>query len=230
MDLGLSEEQELLKNAARDFLEKECPESLVREMEDDEKGYSPDLWKKMAEQGWQGLLIPDSLGGAGFGYLDLIVLIEEFGRALVPGPFISTVIGGTLPLLEGGTDQQKSYALPKIASGETIWALAYTEPSARFDTEGITLEVKDGRAAGQVVFRFGEGQELVQSLQYVTVERDGLTYGYMNGMRPRGMLMYPMKKTGDDTLAGVMRWGGVEPPNHNGEFPPPEGITLKRVR
>ncbi len=143
MDLGLSEEQELLKNAARDFLEKECPESLVREMEDDEKGYSPDLWKKMAEQGWQGLLIPEAHGGAGFGYLDLIILIEEFGRALVPGPFISTQVGGVLPLLEGGTDQQKSYALPKIASGEAIWTLAYTEPSARFDTEGVALEVKE---------------------------------------------------------------------------------------
>jgi len=143
MDLGLSEEQELLKNAARDFLEKECPETLVRAMEEDDKGYSPDLWKKMAEQGWQGLLIPDSYGGAGFGYLDLIILIEEFGRALVPGPFLSTVVGGTLPLLEGGTDQQKSYALPKIASGETIWTLAYTEPSARFDTEGVALEIKE---------------------------------------------------------------------------------------
>jgi len=143
MDLGLSEEQELLKNAARDFLEKECPETLVREMEEDEKGYSPELWKKMAEQGWQGLLVPEAHGGAGFGYLDLVILIEEFGRALVPGPFISTVVGGTLPLLEGGTDQQKAYALPKIASGEAIWTLAYTEPSARFDTEGVSLEVKE---------------------------------------------------------------------------------------
>jgi len=143
MDLGLSEEQELLKNAARDFLEKECPETLVREMEEDEKGYSPDLWKKMAEQGWQGLLIPDEYGGAGFGYLDLIILIEEFGRALVPGPFISTVVGGTLPLLEGGTEQQKKYALPQIASGKAIWTLAYTEPSARFDSEGVALEVKE---------------------------------------------------------------------------------------
>ena len=143
MDLGLSEEQELLKNAARDFLEKECPETLVREMEEDEKGYSPDLWKKMAEQGWQGLLVPDSLGGAGFGYLDLIILIEEFGRALVPGPFISTVVGGTLPLLEGGTDDQKKQYLPQIASGKAIWTLAYTEPSARFDTEGVALEVKE---------------------------------------------------------------------------------------
>ncbi len=143
MDLGLSEEQELLKNAARDFLEKECPETLVREMEEDEKGYSPDLWKKMSEQGWQGLLIPDSYGGAGFGYLDLIILIEEFGRALVPGPFLSTVVGGTLPLLEGGSEEQKKQYLPNIASGNAIWTLAYTEPSARFDTEGVSLEVKE---------------------------------------------------------------------------------------
>jgi alkylation response protein AidB-like acyl-CoA dehydrogenase len=143
MDLGLSEEQELLKNAARDFLEKECPEALVREMEEDEKGYSPDLWKKMSEQGWQGLLIPDNYGGAGFGYLDLIILIEEFGRALVPGPFLSTVVGGTLPLLEGGSEEQKKQYLPNIASGNAIWTLAYTEPSARFDTEGVSLEVKE---------------------------------------------------------------------------------------
>jgi alkylation response protein AidB-like acyl-CoA dehydrogenase len=143
MDLGLSEQQELLKNAARDFLEKECPETLVREMEEDEKGYSPDLWKKMAEQGWQGLLVPEAYGGADFGYLDLIILIEEFGRALVPGPFLSTQVGGVLPLLEGGTDEQKKQYLPNIASGNAIWTLAYTEPSARFDTEGVALEVKE---------------------------------------------------------------------------------------
>jgi len=142
MDLGLSEEQELLKNSARDFLEKECPESLVREMEDDEKGYSPGLWKKMAEQGWQGLLVPENYGGAGFGYLDLVVLIEEFGRALVPGPFISTAVGGVLPLIEGGSDDQKAKYLPQIASGNAIWTLAFTEPSARFDADGVALEVK----------------------------------------------------------------------------------------
>jgi alkylation response protein AidB-like acyl-CoA dehydrogenase len=143
MDLGLSEQQELLKNAARDFLEKECPESLVREMEEDEKGYSPDLWKKMAEQGWQGLLVPEAYGGADFGYLDLVVLIEEFGRALVPGPFISTQVGGVIPLIEAGSEEQKKQYLPNIASGNAIWTLAYTEPSARFDTEGVALEVKE---------------------------------------------------------------------------------------
>ncbi len=86
MDLGLTEEQELLKNFARDFLEKECTEALVREMEEDEKGYSPALWKGMADQGWCGLIVPPEQGGSGMGFLDLVILTEEFGRALVPGP------------------------------------------------------------------------------------------------------------------------------------------------
>ena len=93
MDLGLSEEQELLKNSAREFLEKECPEEHVRAMEEDDKGYSPALWKKMADLGWQGLMIPEEYGGAGFSFLDLCVLVEEFGRALVPGPFIPNADG-----------------------------------------------------------------------------------------------------------------------------------------
>jgi alkylation response protein AidB-like acyl-CoA dehydrogenase len=142
MDLGLSEEQEMLKNFARDFLEKECPEKHVREMEEDEQGYSPDLWKKMAEQGWQGLIVPDQYGGTGMGFIDLIILVEEFGRALVPGPFIPTVVGGAIALLEAGTDAQKQQYLPKVASGEQIWTLAFTEPSARFDAEGVELEAK----------------------------------------------------------------------------------------
>jgi alkylation response protein AidB-like acyl-CoA dehydrogenase len=137
VDLGLSEEQEMLKNFARDFLEKECPEQYVRAMEEDERGYSPEVWRKMAEQGWQGLIIPEQYGGAGLGFLDLIVLVEEFGRALVPGPFISTVVGGALPLLEAGSEQQKQEYLPRIASGDLIMTLAFTEPSARFDADGV---------------------------------------------------------------------------------------------
>jgi alkylation response protein AidB-like acyl-CoA dehydrogenase len=141
MDLGLSEEQEMLRNVARDFLEKECPEQHVRDMEEDEKGYSPELWKKMAEQGWQGLVIPEAYGGAGFNYMDLIILIEEFGRALVPGPFIPTTVAA-IALLEAGSEEQKQQHLPRIASGEQIWTLAFTEPSARFDAEGVQLTAK----------------------------------------------------------------------------------------
>lgn len=144
MDLGLTEEQELLKNSARDFLEKECPETYVRQMEEDDKGYSPEVWKKMADLGWQGLMIPEDQGGAGFGFLDMVVLLEEFGRALVPGPFLPTQIAATA-IIEGGSAAQKADLLPKIASGDLIMTLALTEPSARFDASGVaTTAAKEG--------------------------------------------------------------------------------------
>jgi alkylation response protein AidB-like acyl-CoA dehydrogenase len=142
MDLGLSEEQELLRNFARDFLEKECPDTLVREMEEDEKGYPPQLWAGMAGQGWQGLIIPEQYGGTGMTYTDLIVLLEEFGRAVVPGPFISTVVLGAIPILEAGSEDQKQEFLPKIAAGELIMTLALTEPSAKWDADGVQLSAK----------------------------------------------------------------------------------------
>ena len=142
MDLGLDEQQEMLKNVARDFLEKECPESLVRSMEEDEKGYSPDLWQKMAGQGWMGLTIPEQYGGVGLTICELVVLLEEFGRALVPGPFISTVVLGAVPIMEAGSDEQKKTYLPKIASGESIMTMALTEPSAKWSADGVTLEAK----------------------------------------------------------------------------------------
>jgi alkylation response protein AidB-like acyl-CoA dehydrogenase len=147
MDLGLSEEQELLKNSARDFLEKECPEEHVRAMEEDEKGYSPDLWKKMAELGWQGLMVPEQYGGSEFSFLDLCVLVEEFGRALVPGPFIPNAVC-TAALLTAGSDSQKQKYLPGIADGTAIHTYAVTEASGRWDAGGITMKAAaDGSGA-----------------------------------------------------------------------------------
>jgi len=149
MDLGLDEQQELLRNFARDFLEKECPEQLVREMEEDEKGYSPDLWQKMAKQGWMGLIIPEQFDGTGMNICELVVLLEEFGRALVPGPFIPTVVLGGVPIMEGGSEEQKKQYLPKIAAGELIATMALTEPSAKWTADGVTLEAK--KAGGDYV-------------------------------------------------------------------------------
>jgi alkylation response protein AidB-like acyl-CoA dehydrogenase len=146
MDLGLSEEQQMLREFARDFLEKECPETHVREMEEDEKGFSQDLWRKMAEQGWMGLIVPDTYGGVGMTYMDLVILIEEFGRALVPGPFIPNAVA-TIALLEAASDAQKQEYLPAIAAGTQAWTLAFTEPSAQFEPEGVQLAAqRDGDA------------------------------------------------------------------------------------
>jgi len=140
MDFALSEEQEMLRNSARDFLTKECPKTLVREMEADEKGYSPKLWKGMADLGWMGLVFPEQYGGSGLTILDLSVLIEELGRALVPGPFLSTVVYCGLAIMAAGTDQQKKEFLPRIAKGDMMLALALTEPSASWDPAGIEVK------------------------------------------------------------------------------------------
>ena len=136
MDLGLDEQQEMLRSFAQDFLEKECPEQLVRDLEEDEKGYSPELWRKMAEQGWMGLIIPEQYGGAGMNLCELVVLLEEFGRALVAGPYIPTVVLGGVPILEAGSQAQKAQFLPRIASGDLIWTMALPDPPARWDAGG----------------------------------------------------------------------------------------------
>lgn len=139
MDLDLSEEQKMLRTTVGDFLAKECPKTLVREMVKDEKGYLPELWQKMADLGWHGLALPQKYGGSGAPFLNLIILLEEIGRACLPGPFFSTVILGAYPVLDAGSQEQKQTILPKINSGELILTLALTEPSASFTAEGITL-------------------------------------------------------------------------------------------
>lgn len=137
MDLAFSEEQEMLSKSARDFLADKCPTTLVREMEEDEKGYSPELWKEMADLGWLGLPFREKYEGGGMGLLDLIVLLEEMGRACLPGPFLSTVVLGGLPVMEWGSEEQKQDILPKICKGEAILTLAQAEPSARYDAVSI---------------------------------------------------------------------------------------------
>jgi alkylation response protein AidB-like acyl-CoA dehydrogenase len=107
---------------------------------DGPEGMTPDLWKKIAEQGWTGLIFPDEHGGMGLGFVDLVVLMEEMGRSVVPGPFFSTVLLGGLAIREAGTDAQKKAWLPKISSGEARATLAWMEPSAELGARGITLQ------------------------------------------------------------------------------------------
>lgn len=139
MDLGLNETQQMLRNSAREFLQAECPDTYVREMEEDERGYTPEMWQKVAEQGWLGLIFPEEYGGVGLSYLDLSVLLEETGRALLPGPFFSTVVMGGMTIMDAGSEEQKQELLPQISGGQLIVTLALTEPSARWDAEGVQM-------------------------------------------------------------------------------------------
>ena len=141
MDFGFNADQEMLRATARKFLENECTSEVVRARMAEDAGFTPELWTKLAEQGWLGLVYPEQYGGAGLGFVDLTVLMEEMGRAVMPGPFFSTLLGG-LVILETGSDAQKKEWLTKISEGQARVTLAWTEPNARWDAAGVTTTAK----------------------------------------------------------------------------------------
>jgi alkylation response protein AidB-like acyl-CoA dehydrogenase len=128
IEFGLSESQRLLRMAARKFFTDKCPSEFVREMENDSKGYSSQLWREMANLGMLGLVIPEEFDGQESTFIDLVILLEEIGRVLLPSPFIPTVVLGALAILKGGTSRQKQDLLPRVARGDIILTLALDEP------------------------------------------------------------------------------------------------------
>jgi alkylation response protein AidB-like acyl-CoA dehydrogenase len=142
MDFGLNEDQETLAKYARDFLDNECPTTFVRAMIEHDTGKDDAFYKHMADLGWMGIAIPEAYGGQGMTYVDLAVLLEEMGRALVPGPFFASVCLAAPVILEAGNDAQRQALLPSIASGERNATVAYTEAGGSVDESGITLDAK----------------------------------------------------------------------------------------
>jgi alkylation response protein AidB-like acyl-CoA dehydrogenase len=143
MDFGFNQEQELLRNTARKFFENECTSEFVRARMAEPAGVTDAFWRKLAEQGWLGLIYPEEYGGSGLGFVDLTVLMEEMGRAVMPGPFFSTVLLGGLAILEAGSTAQKKEWLTKLAEGEAKATLAFTEPNARWDAGAVTATARE---------------------------------------------------------------------------------------
>jgi alkylation response protein AidB-like acyl-CoA dehydrogenase len=139
MNFGFNDEQELLRATARKFFENECSSTVVRRLMDTPDAMEPALWTKLAEQGWLGLIVPEAHGGMGLGLVDLVVLMEEMGRAVAPGPFFSTVLLGAGAILDAGTEAQRKEWLPRLAAGDARATLAWMEPSAMLGPAGITL-------------------------------------------------------------------------------------------
>lgn len=140
MDFGFSEDQELLRAAARKFLDAECPAAFVRKMMEDDSAHATELWKKTAELGWLGILVPEQHGGSGGSFLDLVVVLEEMGKSLMPGPFFATVLLGSTAVLAGGSEEQQAAILPRVAAGDWVMSLAQVEQSGRYDAGGIGMQ------------------------------------------------------------------------------------------
>ncbi|NRA03145.1 MAG: acyl-CoA/acyl-ACP dehydrogenase [Myxococcales bacterium] len=151
MNFGFSEEQQLLRDEVRKFLDESAPLDEVRRLGETAEGYSPELWKQIAELGWTGLAIPEEFGGAGLGWVDLVILLEETGRSLFPAPLASTALAAAA-ILDAGSDEQKQRWLPRIAQGSAIGTLALFDENDP-DPRAISL---GGRAEGSGFLLRGE--------------------------------------------------------------------------
>jgi alkylation response protein AidB-like acyl-CoA dehydrogenase len=143
MDIGFTEEQELLRASARRFLENECPTAFVRERMAEPAAVTDAFWRKLSDQGWFGILYPEEAGGSALGLVDMTVLMEEMGRAVMPGPFFSTILLGGSAILEAGSPAQRQEWLPRIVAGSAKVSLAWTEPNARWDAAGIVASGRE---------------------------------------------------------------------------------------
>ncbi len=218
MDLRFTEAQEILKKAARDFLTTECPKTLIRELEKSEKGYSPELWKKMAELGWMGLVIPEQYEGIGYTFQDLTVLLEEVGKNILPGPLITNVIS-SFAIMEAGTEEQKKEFLPKISSGELILTLALLEAEGTFEPSGISLKAtpkgEDFTLNGTKLFV--EMAHVANSMICVARTKEGTDKGitlFLVDSKTPGIHCEVMPTIGADKLCEV-RFENVSVPKKN---------------
>jgi alkylation response protein AidB-like acyl-CoA dehydrogenase len=205
MDFAFSEEQEMLRASAREFLTRQCPPSYVRRMMETDDAWDEAFWKKLAEMGWTGLGIPEALGGVGT-FLDLVVVLEEAGRALLPGPFFSTMGLAVPTLLEAGGEAQQKEILSAIAAGDARATVAQTEPSGRWDAEGVTIAAQQSgdewTLDGVKLFvpDAGVADHLIVAARTRPGGENGITLFLVSG-RPAGLTVSPLK-----TMDMTRRW------------------------
>jgi alkylation response protein AidB-like acyl-CoA dehydrogenase len=221
MSLAFTEEQELLRQTARKFLASKAGSEVVRRLMATDEGFDPGLWAETAQMGWQAMAIPEEFGGAGYGFVELSVLMEEMGRAVFPAPFLSTAVLSGQAILLGGSDAQKKELLPGIASGETRVAFAHLEgrdhgpagvqATATRRDGGWTLDgtksyVLDGHTADHlvVVARAGAGADEV-GMFVVPGDADGLTRERLETMdqtRTQARIALDGVTVGEEALLG----------------------------
>lgn len=146
MDFSFSQEQDILRDSARRFVEKECSIDYVKQFVDDKITFTGEMWRKISQLGWTAVLIPEEYGGLGLNFVDLAVILEEMGRGPVPGPFISSVVLAGEAIRLAGNPSQKDAYLPKMAMGELKGTLAWTEPG---DLNGLANMTLTAKSAGE---------------------------------------------------------------------------------
>ncbi|MEQ8749002.1 MAG: acyl-CoA dehydrogenase family protein [Amphiplicatus sp.] len=232
MPLVLTEEQEMLRDSARGFLDEKAPVAALRKLRDsnDETGFSRSLWKEMAEQGWAGILFEEEFGGADFGFVGAGVLAEEMGRTLTASPFLSTSILAATALKKFASKAQKEEHLPAIAAGDLVMALAVDEKAKHgpaktalkaeksgngFKLSGEKTFVADGHVADKLIVAArsagAPGEQQGLTLFLVDAKAKGVSAERTVMVDSRGaarMKFDAVDVTGDDVIGEVD--GGYE--------------------
>jgi len=233
MALILNEEQELLRDSARDFLNGRSPVAFLRELRDSGREWSDELWTEMADMGWAGIVVPEVYGGLEFGYLGAGLLAEECGRTLASSPFVSSALVCASIVAAKATEEQKSTLLPAIASGELVLALAWREKGIidpagteltvaadgdSFVLQGVKTHVTDGDYAHAFIVpaRTGGAAGDREGLSFFLVEKDaeGLEIeSTLNADNHRtAQIRFDSVKVGADSLLGEQgqAWASLE--------------------
>jgi len=182
MQFGLSESQEFLKDSARKFFAGECPSAEMRRLMETDTAYDAALWSKLTEQGYTGIIFPEEYSGVGLGKVELMLLMEEVGRALLPGPFFSTVVlaGSVLDAA-----RKKQYLAP-ICRGEVRSTVALVEDSANWDLQTVEMIASNGKLTGE---KFFVSDAAIADF-LIVVARDGV---FVVDSKARGLKISPMR-------------------------------------
>ncbi len=217
MQFALTDEQQLLRDSAAAFVRDNSPLQRIRALRDgeDPDGFSRDLWKHMAELGWLGIVFPEPYGGLGLGYKELALVLEEFGKGLMPEPWMSTVLLGGAAVWRGGSETQRTAVLPGVIAGDLLIALAYQEAQSRYDLCHVTTRaaragdgwrlsgekrlVLDGHVADRLVVSARNGGD--------ERDRDGVTL-FLLDAHARGITVI-RQSTVDSRNAAMVRLDGA---------------------
>jgi alkylation response protein AidB-like acyl-CoA dehydrogenase len=196
MDLHLTPAQQLLMSTVREFLRRQCPPNAMAESVASERGFSAELWKEISVLGWPGLLVPAEYGGSGGAMIDVVLLLEEMGRACFPSPYTQSAVVATTLIATGGSAAQRERHLPALARGERIGALALAEESASINGESVTLAGEPGgRLSGRKLFV--NDAHVADELIVATRGSSGLNLFLLEARRP-GITVLPMEAMAGD--------------------------------
>ncbi len=215
MNFEFSEDQNMLRDQAQNFLRAKSDSKAVRKILESDQPYDEALWKGMVELGWTGVTIPEAYGGIGLGHLELCVIAEELGRTLAPTPFSSSVYLATEALLQFGSEEQKQAWLPKLAAGEVIGTVAVGEGTKAVTQQNMQVTAKDGKLTGtklpvadgdvaNIAIVIAKDSDSAASLYLVDLTADGVTRSTVKTLDPtRSHAQIDFKGTPAEVLGGA---------------------------